>query len=135
MDSPSTSLGGEMNAKLMTLMQKIMMAIAVIVTAMLCATTAHADGNLTAYEQWVGDTYWAATCVVLGEQLTGNTVHDTGTALGVAHEISVLDGLTMSDAIDVVNYQVYYYCPQYWSYLVAIGDAAGTPTTPLLHAT
>lgn len=88
------------------------------------ASDAHADGVLNSYERYAGDDSWRATCGVFDEMFTGRVMGDTPVAIGVMRALSSEYALQLDDGADVVNYQVYNYCPRHWDNLVAIGEAA-----------
>jgi len=102
---------------------KTIAATSAIAGALLLGTAAPAHAD---YISDAGDDSWAATCHVLGEDLTGNVSQDGDTVIGIAMAIGVHYDLSLVEGVQVENYQVQTYCPHYWPNLVAVGNAART---------
>ena len=81
--------------------------------------TAHADNYLTPGEISVGDGMSDALCEYIGDN--GVTMGSMTNAARVIYQQDEI--ANMGDAVDVINYVVSTYCPDYWRELVSFGDA------------
>jgi hypothetical protein len=100
-------------------MRKPIMAALTAAAFILNAPAANAD-PITAD----GDDSAGATCAVLGNELTGDTIGDAMVLSGVNSAIVTHYGLPWVTAERVVNYQVSTYCPRWWPNVVAVGATA-----------
>ena len=77
---------------------------------------ARADGVLSPYEEQLGDGIAVSMCDLL--DTTGVTEDSMTVIVGI---IVAKAGLSPSNSVDVVNYAVKNYCPEWWPSLVAFG--------------
>lgn len=98
-----------------------MLIVVMMVVGVLLASPSRADGIVTADEEAVGDAVASTLC----EYLDNNGVNRASmmAAMTVLYRNTPQD-MDMTDAVDIINYSVYNYCPEYWPQLVAFGEGA-----------
>lgn len=94
---------------------------ALMVIGVLLASPSRADGIITADEEMVGDSVASTLC----EYLDNNGVNRASltAAMTVLYRNTPQD-MDMTDAVDIINYAVYNYCPDHWDELVSFGEGA-----------
>jgi hypothetical protein len=110
--------------KKITLMAAPMIVMVTTIFALFFATPANADGILTSAESAIVAEYPQATCGTMDDLFDGNVDDDTAYLAGILAGMSEHYGITADNAMDVVNEQVFEYCPRHWDNLVAIGQNA-----------
>lgn len=81
------------------------------------AAVARADGDLSAYEKYIGDEVHVSLCRLL--DIGGTNDETLATIITILHDKGEL---AWDDTPDVVNYVVQEYCPRHWDDLVAVGN-------------
>ena len=93
--------------------------VLLMVAGVLLAAPSKADGYLSPMEEQVGDVVAGSVCSYI------DNVGVTAATLSKAMEIIYINTpsyMDMSDAVDIINYSVYNYCPEHWDKLVAFGE-------------
>ena len=94
-----------------------------MVAGVLLASPSKADGNLTAQEQAFGNEVAPSLCGYLDEGgVNRETMYN---AVKIIYE-NTPSYVNVTDAVDIVNYSVYNFCPVHWNALVAFGEGAKT---------
>jgi hypothetical protein len=110
--------------------------LAALAIGLVAAPVASADRLLTPSERLIVDEYPGATCKTMDQLFDGIVRDNTAYLEGILQATSEHYGITEDNAMDVVNVQVYEYCPRHWDALVAIGNLARngvtTPPPPIL---
>jgi hypothetical protein len=117
-------------------MRRTILVVVAVVLAFWAASSAdaNADGILTDVESgYVADGY-AATCYTMDVVFDGVPKNDAASLIGILQGVADRYGLTADNAMDVVNEQVYSYCPKHWDNLVAAGQLARGETGPVFVA-
>lgn len=92
-----------------------------IAAALLSSAPASADGYLTPQEEHFGDAVAESVCGYI------DNVGVNATSMAEAIKIIYTNtpaNMDMTDAVDIINYSVYTYCPGHWDELVAFGEGA-----------
>lgn len=108
---------GAMYGVLFTAMLVCVMVVGIIMSGKAFALP---DDDVVA----IGTDSWQATCGTFDELFNGSVFNDGAVATSVLQAVSEEYGITLLDAADVVNWQVYYFCDEHWDNLVAVGEDA-----------
>lgn len=95
--------------------------VTLMVVGVLLASPSRADGILTAQEEAVGDSIAVPLCQFIDEE--GVTQTSMTAAMTVLYR-NTPQNMDMTDAVDIINYAVYNYCPSHWNELVSFGEGA-----------
>lgn len=96
-------------------------ALALLATAFLFSPTASADGYISPQEQNVGDAIAESVCSYIDR--VGVNAKSMFDAMKIIYT-NTPASMNMTDAVDIINYSVYTYCPEHWAELVAFGEGA-----------
>jgi hypothetical protein len=94
-----------------------------MVAGVLLASTAKADGDITAQEEAFGDQISSSLCEYLDS--AGVNRDSMYTAMKIIYQ-NTPQNMDLTDSVDIINYAVYNYCPRHWGELVAFGEGART---------
>lgn len=100
--------------KLISLLLIVLSAVAIAISAV-----ARADGALTSQEQYFGDQISKPLCEYIDTAGVNNVSMNVAISIIYRHTPTNMDA---SDAVDIINYVVFTYCPDHWGELVAFGD-------------
>lgn len=89
--------------------------------ALLSSPTANADGYISPQEQRFGDEIAASICQFIDR--AGVNARSMAQAIEIIYTNTPAN-MDMGDAVDIINYSVYNYCPGHWGELVAFGEGA-----------
>ena len=102
--------------------KSLALALPLAITAtLLFSAPATADGYLSPQEEAFGDAIAVELCKMIDRIGVNNM------SMSEAMEIIYVNtpaSMDMSDAVDIINYSVYNYCPGHWDELVAFGEGA-----------
>lgn len=104
------------------MMKKLALVLpSAIAAALLSSAPASADGYLTPQEQNFGDSVAGSVCEFIDN--VGVNARSMAEAMKIIYTHTPAN-MDMSDAVDIINYSVYNYCPEHWDELVAFGEGA-----------
>lgn len=93
--------------------------VLLMVAGVLLAAPSKADGYLSPQEERFGDEVAGSVCNFIDN--VGVTAYTLSEAMKIIY-INTPSYMDMSDAVDIINYSVYNYCPEHWDKLVAFGE-------------
>jgi hypothetical protein len=94
-----------------------------MVAGVLLASPSKADGNLSSQEQAFGNEVASSLCGYLDEGGVNRETMYNAVKIIYENTPSYVD---VTDAVDIINYSVYNFCPVHWNALVAFGEGART---------
>lgn len=97
--------------------------ILLMIAGVLLAAPSKADGYISPLEATVGDAVADSLCGYITRAGVTSSTMSTAMQIIYANTPASVD---MTDAVDIINYSVYNYCPQFWDDLVAFGEGART---------
>lgn len=102
--------------------KRIALLISLGAIAMAGATAvARADGILTTQEERFGDAIAGPLCDFIDS--AGVSSSSMSDAIRIIYQHTPVN-MDMTDAVDIINYTVYNYCPSHWKELAAFGEGA-----------
>jgi hypothetical protein len=95
--------------------------VLLMIAGVLLASPSKADGVLTPQEEAFGDEVASSLCGYLDRGgVNRETLYNAGK---IIYE-NTPSYMGITDAVDIINYSVYTYCPSHWAALVAFGEGA-----------